>query len=479
MNKNKPIRLISLFSGYDSQLLALKYLGTNVESWRTCEWAVKSIQALKDLHFGNDNIDYSKDLAKEELIDFLVKKGISADYNKPMTEKQVQRLGETKLRIIYNNIKATYNMVNVQQVNGNDLGIEELDKYNYIMTYSYPCQDLSLAGKQKGMAEGSGTRSSMLWEVGRILEECYRGGYLPQILLMENVPQVYGKKNIEYFNLWLDKLKSLGYKNHWKGLNAKDYGVPQNRNRCFVVSLLDNRSYEFPKPIELKLKLKDLLEETVDEKYYLNNKQLDYILDVNNVALASGRDINQRIVNPNIAKTISCRGAADQRADVTNFVMNDNNKEYKVIDLKEKLNLITSLQKEVCNKALDFVKSTDVIDYTYSNSRLEEMGEGYIKTKNKDNNNIGCTLTTNSQNFGVCVKESKNFRIRKFVPKECFKLMGVCDKDFEKIAKNQSDSSLYHLAGDSIVTTCLGAIFGSLFGIDWIEKFSKLGIIKK
>lgn len=176
MNKNKPIRLISLFSGYDSQLLALKYLGTNVESWRTCEWAVKSIQALKDLHFGNDNIDYSKDLAKEELIDFLVKKGISADYNKPMTEKQVQRLGETKLRIIYNNIKATYNMVNVQQVNGNDLGIEELDKYNYIMTYSYPCQDLSLAGKQKGMAEGSGTRSSMLWEVGRILEECYRGG---------------------------------------------------------------------------------------------------------------------------------------------------------------------------------------------------------------------------------------------------------------------------------------------------------------
>lgn len=140
MNKNKPIRLISLFSGYDSQLLALKYLGLNVESWRTCEWAVKSIQALKDLHFDDDNTDYSKNLTKEQLIDFLVKKGISADYNKPMTEKQVKRLGETKLRIIYNNIKATHNMVNIQQVGGDDLDMEELNKYNYIMTYSYPCQ---------------------------------------------------------------------------------------------------------------------------------------------------------------------------------------------------------------------------------------------------------------------------------------------------------------------------------------------------
>lgn len=140
MNKNKPIRLISLFSGYDSQLLALKYLGLNVESWRTCEWAIKSIQALKDLHFVDDNIDYSKDLTKEELVDFLVKKGISVDYNKPMTEKQVQRLGETKLRTIYNNIKATHNMVNIQQVGGDNLDMEELDKYNYIMTYSYPCQ---------------------------------------------------------------------------------------------------------------------------------------------------------------------------------------------------------------------------------------------------------------------------------------------------------------------------------------------------
>lgn len=136
----KPIRLISFFSGYESQLFSLKYLGANVGSWRTCEWAVKSIQALKDGHFGNDNTDYSKDLSKQELIDYLFKKGISADYNKPMTYEQIKRLGEDKLRNIYNNIKATHNLVNIQQVKGGDLDMEECDKYDYILTYSYPCQ---------------------------------------------------------------------------------------------------------------------------------------------------------------------------------------------------------------------------------------------------------------------------------------------------------------------------------------------------
>ena len=144
----KPIRLISLFSGYDSQLLALKYLNANVTSYKTCEWAVKSIQALKDLHC-DDNRDYSYGILKQEIIDVLFSKGISANYNKPMTYKQVERLGETRLRTIYNNIVATHNLVNITQVKGYDLDIVETDKYDYIMTYSFPCQDLSKAGKQK------------------------------------------------------------------------------------------------------------------------------------------------------------------------------------------------------------------------------------------------------------------------------------------------------------------------------------------
>ena len=196
---DKPIRLISLFSGYDSQALALKYLGVPFEHYKTCEWAVKSIQALKDLHF-DDDTDYSKDLTVEQVKEYLFKKGISSNYNDPMTKQQINRLGENHARTIYNNIQATHNLVNIQQVKGKDLCIKDTDKFTYLLTYSFPCQDLSLAGRGKGMSDTS-TRSGMLWEVERILTECKELDTLPQILLMENVPQVHGTDNVADFNL--------------------------------------------------------------------------------------------------------------------------------------------------------------------------------------------------------------------------------------------------------------------------------------
>ena len=139
IDPNKKLRLISTFSGYDSQALALKYLGVNFEHHRTCEWAVKSIQALKDLHFSNDNTDYSKEYNLDYIYNYLYNKGISSNYNEPMKMEQIKRLGEERARTIYNNIKATKNMVNIQQVKGGDLGIVETDKYEYLFTYSFPC----------------------------------------------------------------------------------------------------------------------------------------------------------------------------------------------------------------------------------------------------------------------------------------------------------------------------------------------------
>ena len=273
---NKPIRLITLFSGYDSQALALKYLGVDFELYKTCEWATKSIQALKDLHFENDNTDYSRELTIEEVKSFLFKKGISANYNDPMTEQQINRLNENQARTIYNNIKATRNLVNIQQVKGEDLCIKDTDKFTYLLTYSFPCQDISNAGLRKGF-EDTTTRSGMLWEVERILSECKELGTLPTVLLMENVPLVHGKDNIESFNKWQLRLEELGYKNYWQDLIATDYGIPQTRNRCFMVSILGDYNYTFPKPIPLKLKLKDMLENNVDEKYYLSEKQIEDI----------------------------------------------------------------------------------------------------------------------------------------------------------------------------------------------------------
>lgn len=149
----------------------------------------------------------------------------------------------------------------------------------YLLTYSFPCTDLSVAGKQAGMPKGGGTRSGLLWEVERILTEIRdSNGELPQILFMENVPQVHGKKNMADFQKWLDFLECLGYTNYWQDLNAKNYGVAQNRNRCFMFSFLGDYSYDFPEPIPLEKRLKDYLEDNVDEKYYINNEKAQKLI---------------------------------------------------------------------------------------------------------------------------------------------------------------------------------------------------------
>lgn len=263
---NKPIRLIELFAGYGSQALALKYLGVQFEHWRICEWAIKSIQAYKDLHFGDDKTDYSAPMSADEVYAELIKVGISSDYETAMTSAQVRRLGERRARLIYNNIKATHNLVSITTASADDFGITETDKYCYIMTYSYPCQDISNAGLYKGMKKGSGTRSALIWEVERILKDLKE---LPQILLMENVPGVLSSRNIGEFAEWLKVLDGLGYKTKWQKLNATDFNVPQNRERLFAVSALGDHFYGFPIGKGLNRRLLDVLEPKVAESYYL------------------------------------------------------------------------------------------------------------------------------------------------------------------------------------------------------------------
>lgn len=375
----KPIRLIELFAGYGSQSLALKYLKVPFEHWKICEWAVKSIQAYKDLHFGDDTCDYSKAYSVDELIEMLLAKGISADYNAPMTREQIKRMSEQKIRTVYNNIIATNNLMSVCNAHAQDFEIEDTDNYTYIMTYSFPCQDLSKAGNGAGMAKGSGTRSGMLWEVERILDEC--NGNLPQILLMENVPDVIGANNIKHFAQWVKKLEQLGYTSKWQCLNAKDYKVPQNRDRCFMVSWLGNYYYDFPTPTKLEKRLKDVLETNVDEKYYLSSDIIKYF---------------------------------------------------------EKHN----------NRIVEFGTY-----YTWKNK------QGNINTQsNRAANEDNCALTVACAETGK-VLEKQSCRIRKLTPKECGRLMGVRDDDIDTMSVNQSNSSLYHLFGDSIVVDVLMAIF--------------------
>lgn len=219
--KNK-VRLIELFSGIGAQAKALERLGVDFEHWRAYDidkYAVASYNAIHGTQF---------------------------------------EVGD------------------ITKIHAEDLGIVDRDKYTYIMTYSFPCQDLSLAGRQKGMAKGSGTRSGLLWEVERILKEC--GDNLPQILLMENVPQVISPQNKFDFDMWRESLTKMGYSSNYQIINARDYGVPQSRTRCFMVSWLGEFKYEYPQTIPLEKTLKDVLETNVDEKYYLSSDQVDKLL---------------------------------------------------------------------------------------------------------------------------------------------------------------------------------------------------------
>lgn len=474
----KPIRLIELFAGYGSQALALKYLGVKFEHWKICEWAVKSIQAYKDAHFTDDTRNYSEVASKEEIQEMLFKWGISSNYNEPMTREQINRLSEEQLRTIFNNISATNNLVNIQDVKGDDLAIVNKDEYDYILTYSFPCQDLSLAGKGKGMADTS-TRSGMLWEVERILNELKTTNSLPQILLMENVPQVHGSDNVEHFNKWQLALEKLGYKNYFQDLIATDYGIPQTRNRCFMVSILGEYSYTFPKPIPLELKLKDMLEDEVDEKYYLSDKMLDYCYGVNQKEskfprkkrfLQSLEQTNCR----NIATTITTN-AGNRPTD--NFVFNKALKEtLEQNKIKQDISFVDGYNKKIRDDGLSSTITTRVNDSNNTFIAIKNATKkGYLEASDGDGIDISSrmkyhrgnvqkdkiqTLTTSGGNDrGVCLK---NLKIRKLTPLECFRLMGVKDEDYYKIAKNQNNSSLYHLAGDSIVVNVLMAIFKEL-----------------
>lgn len=205
---DKPIRLIELFAGIGAQAKALENLGVPFEHYRICEIDERAVKSYNAIHGTN------------------------------------------------------FEPADITTITADDLSVTETDKYFYICTYSFPCQDLSNAGSKRGMEEGSGTRSSLLWEVKRLLTEMDE---LPQVLLMENVPGVLKAKGWDDWALFLE---TLGYANYIAVMNASDYGVAQNRKRAFMVSSRVG-GYKFPEKIPLTKKLSDYLEDEVPESYYI------------------------------------------------------------------------------------------------------------------------------------------------------------------------------------------------------------------
>lgn len=219
----------------------------------------------------------------------------------------------------------SYEAINGPTRNYGDITqIERLD-YADLWTYSFCCQDISQAGKQKGFvnADGSLTRSGLLKHVERLLTDSVLYGTQPKYLLLENVKALVSKKFMPDFQRWLDKLEQLGYNNYWQVLNAKDYGIPQNRERVFVVSIrkdIDTKGYKFPSPVPLKLRLKDMLEPCVDEKYYLNADKVEKFLQNGNTN-PSGKGMNGNVCTGDICNTLTTnKGEGLKIKEVSNTI---------------------------------------------------------------------------------------------------------------------------------------------------------------
>lgn len=185
----------------------------------------------------------------------------------------------------YNAIHGTnFPTMDIRDIKGVDLGIEDMTHFTYLLTYSFPCTDISQAGQMRGFAEGSNTRSSLLWEVKRILTELKEMGTLPQVLLMENVVAIHSQENKPHLQKWLDFLESLGYSTYMEDLNAADYGVAQHRERTFALSILGNYNYKFPTIMDLNKCMEDYFEDLTEEQalqYVVKSeKALDLLVEL-------------------------------------------------------------------------------------------------------------------------------------------------------------------------------------------------------
>ena len=463
----KPIRLIELFAGIGAQSKALEVLKANFESYKIAEWSKESIKAYTYIH----HYEEIKNCNDKEITNL---DGISRNYNEPMTKEQINNLKDDEKILLTNCKKITHNLIDISKVKGKDLNIVDTDKYEYVLTYSYPCQDLSLSGKLGGMEEGSGTRSSLLWEVERLLKECKNK---PQILLMENVPQVIGTKNKSSFHKFMKRLEDLGYKNFVKVLNSKDFYIPQNRQRCFMVSILTKEDiFSFPNKMKLDYYLLDFLDKEVDEKYYLSdikNKRLIKTLNkIHNLKDFQYIDSYNQKTHSKIANTITT--GIDFRNSTFLLVPEATKKDYAEVKVGDGIYINRPQQKRgvVQKGMIQTIKTScddiGVVVIGGIGEKKSNNGTQWFLQDRVYDNKISPAICTSFNPYFL----TKHLRIRKLTPCECYKLMGFTQGDYEKCAKIQSNATIYHQAGDSIVVTVLIAIFGKLLGIDY-EKVIK------
>ena len=309
--------------------------------------------------------------------------------------------------------------------------VERLD-YADLWTYGFPCQDISLAGDMKGIVKGE-TRSGLIHEVERLLEVAKEENTLPEFLIMENVKNLVSKKFIGDFQRWIDKLSDLGYTTKWKTLIASDYGIPQRRERVFAVSVRKDKGvYSFPNPIPLEKKFRDFLETEVEEKYFLRKETFEYLKNHSEECKEKGLGFRFQPMargDCEIAKTITTR---EGTRGYENFIQDE----------------VKILIQEATKKGYAIAEKGDSIDISYINQN---------KRRARVDKERAHTITTSPQ-IGTLTEHG----VRKLTPRECWRLMGFTDSDFDKAQEVCSDTQLYKQAGNSIVVQVLEGILKNL-----------------
>lgn len=544
--KAEKITVNELFSGIGAQVSALERLGIPCEIKHTSDIDHNAVLAYASIHCGltEELINtYTEYPTREEMARQLTEINLGYDFqkNKPYNWYRFVNSKSKELEKYWLANKLSRNLGDISK-------IDNLE-YADFWTISFCCQDISNAGKMKGFKLGSNTRSSLLWDNIKLLKQAVDSNNAPKYVMFENVKNLVSKKFMSDFNDLLDVLNELGYNTYWKVLNAKDYGVPQNRERVFAISIrkdIDDGKFEFPQPFDNGVRLKDVLEDHVDKKYYLS-KDIQNRLVITDKTLTknvigttkpSFRTIGQRDLVYSENSIMGTLVATDYKqpkqiletnrcvkvGDLNYYPYETSNRVYSKEGISPTL---TTMQggntepkiaepiayvKEATKKGYAEIYEGDSVNLEQPNSKIrrDRVGKGCVQTLTTScnqaviepnelshsewkqqmykrfiedsNGEVSGVITNQSQSFGYrppmkgyskTLKANANdagvvesFRVRKLTPKECYRLMGFTDEQFDRSQAFSSDSQLYKQAGNSIVVDVLYYIFGKLFEVD-------------
>lgn len=375
-----------------------------------------------------------------------------------------------------------YAIKSFNAIHGTNFEPQDITKWDkdievdFIM-HGSPCQDFSVAGKGAGGDKGSGTRSSLMYETIRIVDKLR-----PKYVLWENVKNLLSEKHRPNYFAYIKAMTNMGYKSFGRVLNAKDFGVPQNRERIYTLSIRadDDPQFEFPEGKPLGKRLRDVLEDTVDEKYYLTDKQVEKFMN------STFNQYRTRLQEGDVSQTILARDWKDPKCVRIGGLYDSPGHKHQAGSVWHTGGLVGTLstmqggnQEPIIVE--DFYKSREPREYKEvaptlrserSGLKVIETGSQAVTTRGKD---IASTIRSSiykqgARNIGENIKNGRGYegviegsRIRKLTPKECWRLMGFDDADFEKAQKVNSNTQLYKQAGNSIVVNVLMAIFDRLF----------------